>query len=662
MESVTDPIPNDAWTVGAGALHGFEIGDVCVSDMGTTLGTAPNGSPFNQVINGHQYLIQEMWANRDSAGNPGCVQSTTTTTSGLPLPQVKLRQFNSLLSGNVNLSPGGGIGVRVRLLRMGPAGTPIVVGDSSATTAADGSWSVSLGAHAAGDDRDEIDIDYSGPSAPQPTHQVILTGNGGNPVAEAGWTGWMWLDAGTAASNSGGASTLTVAPCGQTGVLSYTFDGVPGSQALTDFCSQQIDAATVSTASIGAQNVLTATSNDNRAFAAPGSATPNLSGGLVSLTVGVGEANSVSQFSNPLAPGFTPTGLPNCTADLELGAVLCGGLVPGARYTVTDGKRKMSDAADATGSLIILLSARRGDAVTLSNGARSLTTLHVAHLRVDIAGERATVAQGHCERGDYFGAPPTSITPGTSAGAPTSATTGGVALTGQACPTNGDATGLPSGDVSQTDDLSGGQTVTEVPHILDTSPLDGETVYGAFRALAESGLILPGNTVLATDPITRVSLRIITAARGANVFQARNVDTAQGVAVPALSPGNYLGVWELTDANGDRRLVVTRIVARVGRTGPAPQASVKCQHASGQRIRCSVTFPRNRQLRGKLKLRLSRGGAVVALGHATVRRGRAQVSMRVLRDVSAGPWRLTFVLSQPHLLPVTAHRDLRTVR
>jgi len=30
MESVTDPIPNDAWTIGDGDLHGFEIGDVCV--------------------------------------------------------------------------------------------------------------------------------------------------------------------------------------------------------------------------------------------------------------------------------------------------------------------------------------------------------------------------------------------------------------------------------------------------------------------------------------------------------------------------------------------------------------------------------------------------------------------------------------------------------
>ena len=73
MESVTDPIPNDAWTIGDGDLHGFEIGDVCVQDMGTTLGTAPNGSPYNQVINGHPYWYQTEWSNYTHS----CVQSLT---------------------------------------------------------------------------------------------------------------------------------------------------------------------------------------------------------------------------------------------------------------------------------------------------------------------------------------------------------------------------------------------------------------------------------------------------------------------------------------------------------------------------------------------------------------------------------------------------------
>jgi hypothetical protein len=73
MESVTDPIPNDAWTNGAGADHGEEIGDQCVADMGTPLGTAPNGSPYNQVINGHLYWYQTEWSNYTHS----CVQRLT---------------------------------------------------------------------------------------------------------------------------------------------------------------------------------------------------------------------------------------------------------------------------------------------------------------------------------------------------------------------------------------------------------------------------------------------------------------------------------------------------------------------------------------------------------------------------------------------------------
>jgi hypothetical protein len=61
-ESVSDPIPNDAWTIGGGSLQGFEIGDVCQSAFGTTLGTH-NGAKYNQVINGHFYWYQGEWSN-----------------------------------------------------------------------------------------------------------------------------------------------------------------------------------------------------------------------------------------------------------------------------------------------------------------------------------------------------------------------------------------------------------------------------------------------------------------------------------------------------------------------------------------------------------------------------------------------------------------------
>ena len=63
-ESITDPVPNDAWTNGAGPNHGEEDGDQCDGQMGTPLGTAPNGAMYNQVINGHFYWYQEEWSNQ----------------------------------------------------------------------------------------------------------------------------------------------------------------------------------------------------------------------------------------------------------------------------------------------------------------------------------------------------------------------------------------------------------------------------------------------------------------------------------------------------------------------------------------------------------------------------------------------------------------------
>jgi hypothetical protein len=659
VEAITDP-------EGTGWMdpNGGEAGDKCVTPAnptGTPLGF-DNGSPYNQVINGHHYLLQEMWANQTSRGNFGCAQSTTDSTVQLPLPQVNMTQFSSTVTGNVNRSSGGGIGVQVTLLRADVNGSPVVVARASTTTAADGSWSVSLAPHAVGDDRDEIDVDYSGANAPQPHHQVILTGNGANPFIEAGWTGWLDLDIGSATANQPTGSSLTLAPCFQSGLLGYSFDGALGAETPTDFCNTQTDAATISTGVIEPKDVLTATSNDNRAFSSPAGSTPNPLGGLVSLTVPVGEVGSVSAFTHPLAAVFTPGGLPSCTADLEFQAVLCTGLVSGASYSMIDGGQTVTATADSTGTAISPLRVAGGDSVALTNGVRTLTTLHVAHLRVAIVGEQTAVIAGSCEPGDYFGAPLSSISLSTVAGLPTSDLNGGMALTGQVCPTNGDATGLPTAAISQTDDRSGGQTETEVPDIQDTSPMEGETMYGKFTALAESGLAAPGGMTVPTDLSTRISVQILTAARGQAVFAARNVDTLRGVAVPALKPGSYFAIWTLKDANGDRRLVATRFIEQAGQVERAPKAKVTCAYTStrDRDIRCGVSFPGQR-FKGTVRLRLTRGGVVVGLGHAAVRRGRATVTLKVLRQVSSGGWLATLVLARPHLATATRTVSLSRV-
>ena len=70
-ESVTDPELTNGWF----NEKGDEVADICRSanpekELGSPLGTAPDGAPYNQLINGHEYLYQQMWSNERGA----CVQ------------------------------------------------------------------------------------------------------------------------------------------------------------------------------------------------------------------------------------------------------------------------------------------------------------------------------------------------------------------------------------------------------------------------------------------------------------------------------------------------------------------------------------------------------------------------------------------------------------
>jgi hypothetical protein len=67
-ESITDPEPNNAWTDIGGS--GGEIGDKCEESMGATLGSAPDGASYNQVVHGDLYWYQEEWSNQGA----GCLQ------------------------------------------------------------------------------------------------------------------------------------------------------------------------------------------------------------------------------------------------------------------------------------------------------------------------------------------------------------------------------------------------------------------------------------------------------------------------------------------------------------------------------------------------------------------------------------------------------------
>ncbi len=557
VEAITDP-------EGAGYLdpNGFEVGDKCEQgpQRGTPLGFA-NGSPYNQIVNGHLYLTQEMWSNDDH----GCVQRTTLSASPLPLAQVNLSQFSSTVTGNIGANRAG-IGVRVTLVRAGVGGQPVAVARSPMNqTTADGNWSASVAPHAVGDDRDRIDVDYSGAGAPSPRHQVILTGDGGDPFTQSGWTGWAALDDGSFATNERRlrGPSVTLAPCSQTGVLQLTVNNASTESPL-DVCNTQTDAATVATPMIAPGTIVTAASNDNRAFSPPDGPAPNPLGGLVSLHVPVGEPDAVSLMDSPLAP-FAPSGFPSCRADLEVQRVSCTGLVAARRYWLITARAHATRVADGEGRISAELALHGGSTVRLKNRSRTLTTLHVAHLQVKIVGEQTVLARGRCQPGEYYGSPLRTIPISDGAGERAG---GGTALTGEICPLSGDATGLSSKHIAQTDEFSDGQTQTEVPEVKDTSPIEGETVYGGFRAIAESGLPGPNNKVLPTDSSSHIAVSIARIAGGAPVFTRRNVDTGEGVAVPALAPGSYRVTWTLSDANGDTRTITTRFVEQPAAQGP----------------------------------------------------------------------------------------------
>ena len=271
-------------------------------------------------------------------------------------------------------------------------------------------------------------------------------------------------------------------------------------------------------------------------------------GALVKLTVGLGEPGSVSALGNAQLL-FLPTGFPACTAFPRIATVRCSGLVPGARYTLAGHPAR----AGAGGALSVSVPRLRGgEVLTLTNRAgRPLTSLHVAHLRVDITGEQTQIASGHCQPGDYYG-PPIS-TP------PTSDLVGdGIGGSGTVCPLSGDARGLPTRDIAQSDEFSGGQTVISVPVIESTAPLQDETLYGAFIASAQSGLPGPHGSVVARG--VPVALTITRAASRREVFHSSNVDTPRGVRVRALPPAAYVAKWVLHDAAGDTRTLTTRFV------------------------------------------------------------------------------------------------------
>jgi hypothetical protein len=525
FEAITNPVGN-GWM----DPNGFEAADKCENGPqdGTPLGYALDGSPYNQLINGHEYLVQTMWSNVAS----GCVQRTSATPPAPSPATVDETQFSRAVTGNIGDGKAG-VSVHVALLRSGS-----VVSQGTARTRQGGAWTVRL-SHAVGDDRDALAVAY-GTGGPDPG--LIATGSGGNPFTESGWTGWFDLDNGFGVGTGG----VLLAPCGQTGVLTLRVGKVT-SEPPEDLCQTESDVAEVNTARITAGTPITMSSEDNRAVSSL-----NPGGALVKLTIHLGEPDSVSALGNDQLL-FAPTGFPSCTANLGAQNVTCTGLVPGAHYTLRRGHISRRARANLNGEIHSSLAVRGGEKVSLINSAgRKLTTLHVAHLRVRLTGDETVVTGGICQAGDYYGAPVSSPPLGSQVGAP------GATGNGAVCPGSGHARGLSATNIEQSDDLSGGLTRTVVPQLQSFSPNDGATLYGSFLATAQP--VLPGFSDSAYGARATVSLSVRRAGFKHRLVFVRNAAVGGGVRVRGLAPGAYDATWVLTDANGDTRTVQSRFV------------------------------------------------------------------------------------------------------
>ncbi len=536
VEAATDP-------EGTGWMDpdGYEVGDKCESDDGAPLGYASDGSPYNQLIDGHAYLIQTMWSNAAS----GCVQQAPTGPAP-SLATVDLRQFSARLSGSTGQAKAG-IAVAALLLKGG-----VPVGLAGARTDRHGSWHAVLrtldsGAPVPlGDDRDVLLVHYSrGGPAPD----LISTDSGGNPFSEAGWTGWFDLDHGFAVARH----AVAVSPCSQTGLLSLRVGGVLTGSPVAE-CQTETDVAVLATHGISAGTGVTLTSTDNRA---PTPANPV--GALVRMTVALGEPGSVSAVGNTLAE-LHLTGFPTCTADLRAQTVRCSGLVPHARYALGRAPRRSVLIARAGAAGVATFGPfpgtpgiRGGETLTLRNrSGRTVTALHVARLRVAIRGSRTVLSGGSCGAGEYWGPPVAAAPVGAGVGAPT------VGGSGRICPLDGRAAGLPDRLIEQTDSFSGGVTRTEVPMLSSMTPAPGATLYGSFVALAQPAL--PGAHGGVVDVPARVDVAVSPRGSRRIVLRLSHVERAQGVSVPGLAPGVYAAVWTVRDANGDTRTITSDFV------------------------------------------------------------------------------------------------------
>ena len=81
-------------------------------------------------------------------------------------------------------------------------------------------------------------------------------------------------------------------------------------------------------------------------------------------------------------------------------------------------------------------------------------------------------------------------------------------------------------------------------------------------------------------------------------------------------------------------------------SGPSgAQATVACKRLHPTHIRCTMTINGGAGMSGRVRMRITRGDVVVALGNGRIRRGTATLTMRVLHRMTPGRYTVAMVVT-----------------
>jgi hypothetical protein len=536
---------------------------------------------------------------------------------------VVLVQFSPTVTGNEGLTPAGATTVTVTLSRQGR----VVASGSGPVSGADGSWSVKLApvatspasrTQAPSIDQDQIDVHYAGPGAPD--DQVV--GGSGQSFSLLSETRIGEGRSLGSFPNQGNCSDVVFAVNGKK--VGTTPNGrqcqASFSPAITDSDHVQIE--------------------DTEPLSAVGGTGP----GRVTL---IGDA--------PLPrPGFE-SGPPSCDADYVDQTITCS-VLNGYTFTATRLRGdqtvtlqySLGDSFEATATMPGGF--EPGDKIELREQgiARVLSTLTVDPLRTDapsfvyedggtLISSPSDESSGSCSPNKwlepyiYFSPFPEAL-----------------------C----NADGTQPADAyafASYDDTSGGATSVDIPQFEFVAPQDGESIQSPFVAYAD--------TVGATP--TQVTLTVYErnpdGTNGSQVGSVHTIDPVHGVEVSGLAQGRYNANWVLTDSHGDTSFVTTQFIVQPtapgtpgptgprGATGPRGPAGpgisgVRCRGRLGKhrtvKITCKVKSS-TAAARVQLSIALTHDRKLYALGARTLRTRRLSATLRLVRRVAPGTYRVT---------------------